>query len=912
MRTLRWTSLVYLVLLGLLHFIVRSPWSAHLASAQKFGILDAIEEAEGILGTGISSESNSQTLSHLYDIREFLGQPVTKVCETLDLLSDLLYITTESCMPPRIVRSIRNPVILIPTRSSMGDDREGCVAQSTTPASVDGFSNLFPFYMFGYGLSEIVPGIISQGFRWDNAVVIHMCDGESFCGREEMEATIERLHAQFVTTLQCWLQPRDAQQFNLLFGECLQLLTLLPNADRRILIVPHTKNNVIAASLKVMTDMLVLNMLAEVTFVLPSWYQITEQDFLIIKDRDIVRVVRWRAEYWLSSVTSRIVQHYVDFWMNSAPLKPEATNIYSKQMSLAGLLSTISTTEYYSRVIESRGQNRHSVCGNNTSPSPEIQEVMRELAKLLSCSENAGWEVCTSYSVTRYDIDPMDNMPHVYNTGIWYVGNQSYHGMSYRSVNDLGGRMLTVVSMELPPFMAKNETAFQLLSSGAASVSDKQYLYHGIIPNMLQTLSRVLNFRYKIIFPPSGDNFYGSRDTNGSWNGMVGMLARGEVEMVAADLTITAEREEVVHFTVPFFEDPITVLLPRSEFDKSLFTFLLPFNKIVWICVIGVVALSGPLLYFFSRLSPYYPATGKPNHFASLSEAYMYCYGAIVSQGGQITPDSDSARIFMAFWWLFGICTVATYSGNLIAFLTFPGRLQFIDNFDDFVYQSNIQPVVTRNSYIEIAFRTAEKQIYRDIWKKITKNPEAGLVDEYDTAVQMVSRLKYGYIGQQANMRVTIAEDSELPGQCRFAMMRKAIEKSKYALGFRRGTNYAPLFDKWIQRLVFSGLIAHWADREWQGNYKPKRCQQQLESRPDEIRKVQIEDVIGVYICWAVGLTLACILFAAERLTLTSHRLGRACRNFFNKRSKAGTETSPQSFDLKVITLNNGMVLESR
>ena len=53
----------------------------------------------------------------------------------------------------------------------------------------------------------------------------------------------------------------------------------------------------------------------------------------------------------------------------------------------------------------------------------------------------------------------------------------------------------------------------------------------------------------------------------------------------------------------------------------------------VWFCVIAAVALSGPLLYFFSRASPYYRTEEKPNYFASLSESYMYCYGAIVSQG---------------------------------------------------------------------------------------------------------------------------------------------------------------------------------------------------------------------------------------------------------------------------------------
>ncbi|GAU94507.1 hypothetical protein RvY_06270-3 [Ramazzottius varieornatus] len=62
---------------------------------------------------------------------------------------------------------------------------------------------------------------------------------------------------------------------------------------------------------------------------------------------------------------------------------------------------------------------------------------------------------------------------------------------------------------------------------------------------------------------------------------MIGMLQRGEVDLIAADLTVSLQRQSVVEFTVPFYEDPMTILLPRSQFNKHLFGFLFPFSTSV-------------------------------------------------------------------------------------------------------------------------------------------------------------------------------------------------------------------------------------------------------------------------------------------------------------------------------------------
>ena len=49
----------------------------------------------------------------------------------------------------------------------------------------------------------------------------------------------------------------------------------------------------------------------------------------------------------------------------------------------------------------------------------------------------------------------------------------------------------------------------------------------------------------------SVDGYWGSEMEDGTWNGMVGMVERGEVEFGVSDFHITSDRSNVVDFTIP-------------------------------------------------------------------------------------------------------------------------------------------------------------------------------------------------------------------------------------------------------------------------------------------------------------------------------------------------------------------------
>ncbi|GIY97276.1 hypothetical protein CEXT_438751 [Caerostris extrusa] len=57
---------------------------------------------------------------------------------------------------------------------------------------------------------------------------------------------------------------------------------------------------------------------------------------------------------------------------------------------------------------------------------------------------------------------------------------------------------------------------------------------------LLELLSQALHFKYKLV--TSTDGQVGTLQENGSWNGIVGLISRGEADIGLTQISVTKER----------------------------------------------------------------------------------------------------------------------------------------------------------------------------------------------------------------------------------------------------------------------------------------------------------------------------------------------------------------------------------
>ncbi|KAK5973382.1 hypothetical protein GCK32_010709 [Trichostrongylus colubriformis] len=83
-----------------------------------------------------------------------------------------------------------------------------------------------------------------------------------------------------------------------------------------------------------------------------------------------------------------------------------------------------------------------------------------------------------------------------------------------------------------------------------------------------------------------GNDVYG----NGSWDGMIGEILKGEAEMAVAPLTVNFRRSEVVSFTKPFLSLGISILYKvPDDYQPDLFSFLNPLSWQIWLAILAAI-----------------------------------------------------------------------------------------------------------------------------------------------------------------------------------------------------------------------------------------------------------------------------------------------------------------------------------
>ena len=164
------------------------------------------------------------------------------------------------------------------------------------------------------------------------------------------------------------------------------------------------------------------------------------------------------------------------------------------------------------------------------------------------------------------------------------------------------------------------------------------------------------------------DGQYGEMDENGTWNGIMGELVNRKADIGIGAITMLADRESVIDFTVPYYDLVGTTILMKKakviyttvyntiklhivlvQMPTNLFKFLSVLEDSVWGCILGAYFVTSVLLWIFDKWSPYsyqnnmdvYEDDEETRYF-NLKESLWFCMTSLTPQGGGEAPKNLS------------------------------------------------------------------------------------------------------------------------------------------------------------------------------------------------------------------------------------------------------------------------------
>lgn len=258
--------------------------------------------------------------------------------------------------------------------------------------------------------------------------------------------------------------------------------------------------------------------------------------------------------------------------------------------------------------------------------------------------------------------------------------------------------------------------------------SNGNNIWEGYCVDLISFIAERMNIDYEITTPKKGS--FGKSLGNGKWDGLVGDLITGEIDIAVAAMKMTAEREEVIDFVAPYFEQTgITIVLRKPVRQTSLFKFMTVLRLEVWLSIVAALIATAILIWFLDKYSPYSARNNKeaypyPCRDFTLKESFWFALTSFTPQGGGEAPKALSGRTLVAAYWLFVVLMLATFTANLAAFLTVERMQTPVQSLEQLARQSRINYTVVEGSdthsyFINMKF--AEDTLYR-VWKEITLN----------------------------------------------------------------------------------------------------------------------------------------------------------------------------------------------
>ncbi|XP_021374093.1 glutamate receptor ionotropic, delta-2-like [Mizuhopecten yessoensis] len=232
-----------------------------------------------------------------------------------------------------------------------------------------------------------------------------------------------------------------------------------------------------------------------------------------------------------------------------------------------------------------------------------------------------------------------------------------------------------------------------------------------------------------------------------------------------------------------------------------------------------------------------------------------YLYGALIGRGGGSFQGTQVTKIVVGSWWIFCVVLIATYTGNLVAFLTVTKDALPFQGVEGMIKQDVYTwGVVGGTSWVTM-FQLSSLPVFKAVYEGMVRfnrtDPDVLSLDQ-KVHIDKVLRGNYVHIGDRSQIQVKTANE------CSLFTGSAEIQPVQYSFGLPNGSPLTDLFSQKIMAMHENGLISFWKRRRW-----PKRdfCPGILQAYT---KVISLADIQSAFYLLGVGFVLAFVSIMFE------------------------------------------------
>nr|AXF48861.1 ionotropic receptor IR30 [Lobesia botrana] len=369
------------------------------------------------------------------------------------------------------------------------------------------------------------------------------------------------------------------------------------------------------------------------------------------------------------------------------------------------------------------------------------------------------------------------------------------------------------------------------------------------------TLLMYLTDMYNFSFELQRTNSWGYL-TNGSFDGMVGTLQRGEADFGGSPVFIRADRAKFIHYVTETWPSKPSFIFRHPKHPGGFSTiYTRPLADQVWFCILAVLALASSILCILLRLKAIMFHGDEADSSASL--ALLSVWSAVCQQGMTVNRHAVSVKLVLFSSFLFSLFVYQYYNALVVSTLLRvpPVTIRTLGDLLHSKLKAGVEDTLYNRDYLRRTTDPLALEIYS---RKIAAYPRPNFYSP-EQGMALVKKGGFAFHTDPAFAYPIIRRTFTERENCELQQVQMYPPQNMYAVT-KKGSPYSKHLSYGIRRMAESGLMQRL--RSTMDEPKP-RC---IRTPDSSVFSVTIREFSVPLIILATGVVAATTILLLELL----------------------------------------------